>query len=236
MSLTTFAQRMKQAREKKGLKQNELAKAVGVTPTTISAYEKSDTEGNGKKPTLENAQAIAESLGVSLDWLCGMADTSGGGYTNLTAETYFKSLVNVLVETSCAVTEKGIAFNNAVVKSFIKKISDLIAVYHAGSIPKDLFNVCIDKVIKDYSAYEIFHDCFLSADESVSADSSMFSAFETLGAGMSAGLLQLSVAEYGGYGSERRVSLFISQEDIDSYFKPVDKEASGNGEHQTPKE
>lgn len=236
MSLTTFAQRMKQAREKKGLKQNELAKAVGVTPTTISAYEKSDTDGNGKKPTLENAQAIAENLGVSLDWLCGMADTSGGGYTELTEETYLKSLVNILVETSCKVTENGIDFNNVVVKRFIKKISDLIAVYHAGSIPKDLFNVCVDKVIKDYDGYEIFHDCFLSSEESVYADSSVYSAFETIGAGMSAGLLQLNVTEYGGYSPDRSVSLFISQEEIDDYFKPVDKEASDNGEHQTSKE
>lgn len=236
MSLTTFAQRMKQAREKKGLKQNELAKAVGVTPTTISAYEKSDTDGNGKKPTLENAQAIAEVLGVSLDWLCGMADASGGEYADLTSETYLKSLVNILVETSCTVTEKGIDFNNAVVKSFIKKISDLIAVYHAGSIPKDLFNVCVDKVIKDYSGYEIFHDCFLSADESVSADNDMFNAFETFGAGMSAGLLQLCVTEYGRYGSDRYVSLFISQEDIDNYFNPVDKEVSDNGKHNKENE
>ncbi len=236
MSLTTFAQRMKQAREKKGLKQNELAKAVGVTPTTISAYEKSDTDGNGKKPTLENAQAIAESLDVSLDWLCGMADTAGGGYTNLTAETYFKSLVNILVETSCKTNENGINFDNGVIKHFIKKISDLVNVYHAGSIPKDLFNVCVDKVIKDYCGYEIFHDCFLSSEESVYADSSLYSAFETIGVGMSAGLLQLSVTEYGGYSSDRRVSLFISQEDIDDYFKPVDKEVSDNGNHNPTNE
>ena len=38
MALTIFAERMKQARTGAGMKQNELAKAVGVTPATISAY------------------------------------------------------------------------------------------------------------------------------------------------------------------------------------------------------
>lgn len=71
MALTIFAERMKQARTGAGMKQNELAKAVGVTPATISAYEKASTDGNGKNPTLENAQKIAKALGVSLDWICG---------------------------------------------------------------------------------------------------------------------------------------------------------------------
>lgn len=236
MSLTTFAQRMKHAREKKGLKQNELAKAVGVTPTTISAYEKSDTEGNGKKPTLENAQAIAENLGVSLDWLCGMADTSGGGYTNLTAETYFKSLVNILVETSCKPNENGINFDNGVIKHFIKKISDLVNVYHAGSIPKDLFNVCVDKIIKDYSDYGIYYDCFLSSGEYDSAYNYVIDGFETMGPHSGAGLWQTKVSRYYGYDDERSVKLFISQEDIDDYFKPIDKEASENGNHNPTNE
>lgn len=236
MSLTTFAQRMKQAREKKGLKQNELAKAVGVTPTTISAYEKSDTDGNGKKPTLENAQAIAEVLDVSLDWLCGMADTSGGGYTNLTAETYFKSLVNVLVETSCKSNENGINFNNRVIKSFIKKVSDLVSVYHAGSIPKDLFNVCIDKIIKDYNGYGIYYDCLLSSGEYDRAFDYIMNGFETLGPDSRVGLWPTKVSEHYGYDVERSVELFISQEDIDDYFKPFDKEASEDGNHNPKNE
>lgn len=236
MSLTTFAQRMKQAREKKGLKQNELAKAVGVTPTTISAYEKSDTEGNGKKPTLENAQAIAEKLNVSLDWLCGMADTSGGEYTNLTAEMYFKSLVNILVETSCEPNENGINFNNAVIKSFIKKISDLVNVYHAGSIPKDLFNVCVDKIIKDYNDYGIYYDCFLSFDEYDSVYNYVMNGFDVMGPHTGAGLWETKAPEYYGCDRERSVKLFISQEEIDDYFNPVNKEDTDNGEHQTPKE
>lgn len=235
MSLTTFAQRMKQAREKKGLKQNELAKAVGVTPTTISAYEKSDTDGNGKKPTLENAQAIAESLDVSLDWLCGMADTAGGGYTNLTAETYFKSLVNILVETSCKTNENGIEIENKSVLRFIKKVSDLINVYRAGSIPEDLFNVCIDKIIKDYDGYTVFGDCILSNGEAFSAESAidgiLLGDYEA-----GAGMYQIHVSESYGYADERLVSLYISPKCVEDFHRePLPKpqfefeEVSDNG-------
>lgn len=50
----------------KGITQKELAKAVGVTESTLSSYK------NGtKSPTLPVAAAIAKELGVSLDWLCG---------------------------------------------------------------------------------------------------------------------------------------------------------------------
>lgn len=62
-----FAKRMKEAREKRGLKQKELAEEIGVTPQTVSAYEKT-----GKAPTMDNAVSIAKVLGVSLDWLCGI--------------------------------------------------------------------------------------------------------------------------------------------------------------------
>ena len=174
MGLTIFAERMKQSRERKGMKQNELAKAVNVTPTTISSYEKADTEGNGKKPTLENAQAIAETLGVSLDWLCGMSDAVDGGYTDFNAETYLKSIVRILAETSHNISENGIIFDNEVILEFIWKISGLIDVYHAGSIPKDLIDVCIDKIIKDYSNYEIYCGCFLSSDEAADAGNHVF--------------------------------------------------------------
>ena len=70
--LTTFARRLKESRERSGLKQKELAEQVNVTPQTISAYEKAEVDGKGKNPTLENAVEIAKVLNVSLDWLCGM--------------------------------------------------------------------------------------------------------------------------------------------------------------------
>lgn len=70
--MAVFAERLKEAREAKSLKQKDLAEQIGVSYQTISAYEKIDAAGKSKNPTLENAVSIARALGVSLDWLCGL--------------------------------------------------------------------------------------------------------------------------------------------------------------------
>lgn len=62
--LEFFPVRLRYALANCRMKQRELATKLGVTRQTISLYS------NGKMPpTLENAIAIAEALGVSLDWL-----------------------------------------------------------------------------------------------------------------------------------------------------------------------
>lgn len=230
MSLTIFAQRMKQSRELKGMKQNELAKAVKVTPTTISSYEKADTEGNGKKPTLENAQAIAETLGVSLDWLCGMSDAVSGGYTNFNAETYLKSIARILAETSRTVTEKGIIFENEIVNEFIQKIGDLLDVYHAGSIPKDLIDVCIDKIIKDYSGCEIRYSCFLSPDQIDTVEDYLLTVYEAEEENPETGIYETSVF---GRLEPRHVKLFISNDKFDRYKETIEEVSDNGGDNST---
>ena len=70
---TLFAQRLKQARTDKKMKQSELSEISGVSIATISAYESADGT-KGKNPSLENARSLAKALGISLDWLCGMPD------------------------------------------------------------------------------------------------------------------------------------------------------------------
>lgn len=74
--ILTFAHRMKEVRTKMNLKQNELAEKIGITPASISAYEKYDGDKVGKKPSLETAIAISKVLNVSLDWMCGLSEES----------------------------------------------------------------------------------------------------------------------------------------------------------------
>lgn len=69
MKNTFFAQRLKEARTSQNLTQAELAKKAGVTAATVSAYESANGT-KGKNPSLENAEKLANALGVSLDWLC----------------------------------------------------------------------------------------------------------------------------------------------------------------------
>ena len=48
-----------------GLKQKRVAEKVGITPETLSNYERGLTE-----PSALNLACIADVLGVSMDWLC----------------------------------------------------------------------------------------------------------------------------------------------------------------------
>lgn len=220
MKLTTFAQRMKNAREEKGLKQNELAKIIGVTPTTISSYEKADSDGNGKKPTLENAQAIAKTLGVSLDWLCGMSESKGSSYVDFEAKDYFKSLVTILMETSSTfddTLQNGIVISNKDVLRFLKKLSDLIQVYRNGSIPEDLFNVCVDKIINDYDYYTVYGNCILDSSEAVYAEDRVMNLIDEPDAGV--GMYTINVEKHQGYSGERTVKLLLTQKMLEMYTK-----------------
>lgn len=61
-----FGDRILRKRKEMGLSQMLLAEKVGVSAASIIAYEKGQ-----KSPTINTAFAIATTLGVSLDWLCG---------------------------------------------------------------------------------------------------------------------------------------------------------------------
>lgn len=62
--ITEFKERLKQARTKKGVSQNELAKRIGVHVTNISRYERGEN-----KPTSEVLSRLANALDTSVDFL-----------------------------------------------------------------------------------------------------------------------------------------------------------------------
>lgn len=238
MGLTIFAQRMKQARNMKGYKQNELAKAIGVTPNTISSYEKADTDGSGKKPTLENAQAIAETLEVSLDWLCGMSDNAAVSYAEFTAREYFKSLVIILSETSSTLKEVNTLALNEIAQPFVKKVTDLIHVYRDGSIPEDLFNVCIDKIIDDFSGYTTFASCIVKNSDIARIEQQLYGLL-TDDYEANTGVYNIQIPS-DGIEKELCLNLYITQNLRKKYTglpfnNSEQKEIAYNGEHQTSK-
>ena len=64
-----FGQRIKEARAAKGWTQDDLADKAGVNVRGLQNYEQ------GKAlPNLYTAVLIADTLGVSLDWLTGRAE------------------------------------------------------------------------------------------------------------------------------------------------------------------
>lgn len=62
--LKAFGQRMKFARDQKGISQMELAEAVGASAGSIPGYENGLTD-----PRLSIVPKIATALGVSFAWL-----------------------------------------------------------------------------------------------------------------------------------------------------------------------
>ena len=64
-----FGERLTMVRKKKRISQDELAKAIGVHAPVIGRYERDEV-----KPSVEVAAKIAQSLGVSLDYLTGNSD------------------------------------------------------------------------------------------------------------------------------------------------------------------
>lgn len=62
-----FGKKLREAREKAGRSQRQIADAVGISPQMISAYEKGT-----RSPSIDVAAKLANEIGVSLDHLCGI--------------------------------------------------------------------------------------------------------------------------------------------------------------------
>lgn len=65
----SFGKRLSEARKKKGLSQEELAKAISSHGPVIGRYERDIA-----KPTVEVAGKLARVLDVSVDYLVGFTD------------------------------------------------------------------------------------------------------------------------------------------------------------------
>ena len=69
----SFGNRMKQARENKGLTQRELASLLNLQVSTVSLYET-----NKREPRFETIKDISRVLDVSADWLFSRTNDSPG--------------------------------------------------------------------------------------------------------------------------------------------------------------
>ena len=88
IEMVDLGNRLKTLRLRKGLSQKELARQVGVTKSTISAYEKGD-----RKPPYENLVLLARIFHVSTDYLLGATRNSG---TNLDLSGLTESQIALL--------------------------------------------------------------------------------------------------------------------------------------------
>lgn len=70
-------QRLKQAREKRGLTQRQLAALLNVSPSTIALYETGD-----RKPDPAMLRRLADALDCTADYLLGRVDDRNLSFTN----------------------------------------------------------------------------------------------------------------------------------------------------------
>ena len=64
-----FPDRLREARDKKGLSQSELAEKAGLQPSAVSHFET-----GRRSPSFDNLKALSEALQVSTDYLLGRVD------------------------------------------------------------------------------------------------------------------------------------------------------------------
>ena len=65
-----FAQRLRTARETRGLEQQQLAERAGLPASSISRFE-----AGARKPSFDNLRSLAASLDVTTDFLLGRVDS-----------------------------------------------------------------------------------------------------------------------------------------------------------------
>ena len=77
----TFAKRLKEAREARGMGQSELARKAEMVPSAIGHFE-----GNRRKPSFANIRTLAKALNVSSDFLLGRSSSMEGATTAFRGE------------------------------------------------------------------------------------------------------------------------------------------------------
>lgn len=169
----SFSERLKEARLKRKMKITELAAIAGVSTVTISSYER---EEGAKVPSLDKAFVIAQALGVSLDWLCGV-DEQNGDIVNFNIKEYLRSLVIVVTEAQTGLkefyhrdrAECQISICNEHLFEFLDRLNDLMKVFHAGTLTEDLYLTCVEKLISDFSkGHCIFGSSVMTDEEAIS--------------------------------------------------------------------
>lgn len=146
-----ISKRLKEARRQKHLRQRELADMIGVTVATISSYERNDAP---KTPSVRVLIQLAEALGVSLNWLCGVND-------NLTT---YQDIIRVfeqlggtgLFSIQCADGKAGILFEDKVLCEFLTAWKKVFDIFKSGLIDEELCPVWISHELeKDIYQKEI---------------------------------------------------------------------------------
>ena len=162
--MSLFSERLKAARQQKGISQAELAQAVGVTAATISSYENSK---NAKIPALDKAYAMAEALDVGLDRLCGYENEDAVDARKILCTFVFllsHLKIDIITEGSMIYGEPrafSLIGNDYKIGEFLKEYQKIQPVLEDDNIPEYLKNGLLETL---YSKFKNYSYCPESKD------------------------------------------------------------------------
>lgn len=161
LNFEVFGKNLQTERKKQvpRMTQDNLAEKTSLTVQTISDYER------GKKfPTLENAVAIANALGLSLDYLCDGSDIAEQEETRLQIGTLadVQSIFDLLCEKipSCAIeSENDDVFfrieNCPQIAKYYKNYLTMKGLLDARTITPEIFQIWKDGASKSLKGTSI---------------------------------------------------------------------------------
>ena len=147
--MKNFAKKMRECRINLGITQKELAKMTHLAPATISAYE-----NVVKSPTLDNAIAIADVLGMSLD------DLRDSVPRRITYADVFEAMILLIKSLKAEIYNEcssGIALvsHDATIKEMLSNIQTVKKLFGTSEAEKELYKLWHDKKAEEYSQLEI---------------------------------------------------------------------------------
>lgn len=114
-----FKERLKELRKKRGYSQAQLAEKLGLSKSTIGAYETGDI-----KPSIEALNLIADFFNVDIDYLLGKED--GSTYyldpeaAEMAKELFERPEIRVLFDASRKATKEDIEAVATILKKMTK--------------------------------------------------------------------------------------------------------------------
>lgn len=151
--LQVFSDRLKEIRNKLNLTQVAFAEGIGITASALSAYE-----NNLKNPSLGVVKKIAEKYNISIDWLCGLTNTTSGEDI-----ITYKDVLNLIVQITLSKHKKelciefneqgpyiGIYFHNQEMSDGLSDVKKIFSLFHSESIDKEMYTVLAESILKKY--------------------------------------------------------------------------------------
>lgn len=153
--------RLKELRKNADMTQKEFSEKIGCTMASLSAYE------NGSKvPPTQTLINIASEFNCSIDWLLGLRDSQNYDNSSQPAKTYSEYIkllfalqdkgIDLFADCNCQHPQKdlsnckGIAFNDPIIKLFLKNWQKTATLYKDSTIDKTIYTAWQEKILRDF--------------------------------------------------------------------------------------